>query len=284
MKFILGIIVVLGCVVGGFVLENGKLIILAQPVELLIIFGAAVGAFIIANPPSNIKKVIKYLGKVIGGKRNTKEDFLELLTILYNLFKLDKTKGTLQLESHVDNPESSSIFSRYPNFLANQVATDFLCDTIRAVTMGITNAHLIDDLMDEELATFKKETSDIFSAVETMADGMPALGIVAAVLGVINTMGAINEPPETLGHLIGVALVGTFLGVLLAYGFIAPIGNAMKKVTIDEKSYLECIKVGINAHLSGCAPAISVEFARKSIFLDVRPTFKELDSTINNIN
>lgn len=283
MMFFIGVAWIFLCVLGSFVMEHGKLSVLCQPFELLIIFGSAIGALIIANPMSNIKKILNYLGRVVSGSHYSREEYIDLLHMMYEFFKLDKQKGTLQLEPHVENPDSSSIFTKYPKFLSNKVALPFFCDTIRTITMGITNPHQIEDMMETELETFGKETGDIYSAVETMADGLPALGIVAAVLGVIKTMGAINEPPDILGGMIGSALVGTFLGVLLAYGFIAPIANFMKKIAHDDKRFLECMKVGIIAHLNGCAPAVSVEFARKNIFLNIRPTFTELDAVINNV-
>lgn len=284
MLFIIGTIVIIICVIGSFAIMGGHLEVLNQPYELAIIFGSACGALIISNPFSNIKKVLGALKEMLACKMNTKESFIELLSVLYVVCKFSKSKGNIKLESHADNPEESAIFTEYPGFLAKKEAVQLLCDALRVIIIGITNPHQIEELMEEEISTFSKECSEISGAVEAMADGLPALGIVAAVLGVIKTMGHINDAPEILGGLIGSALVGTFLGVLLAYGFVAPIANIIKKLHNDRKRYLECIKTAVIAHLSGCAPAISIEFARKTIFADIRPTFQELDPILNSLS
>jgi len=284
MLFIIGTVTVLVCVIGSFAIMGGHVEVLNQPFELVIIFGSACGALIISNPMSNIVKVLGALKEMIACKMNTKESFTELLSVLYVVCKFSKAKGNIKLEPHVDDPDTSAIFTAYPGFLEKKEAVQLLCDALRVVIIGINNPHQIEELMEEEITTFGKECADISGAVEAMADGLPALGIVAAVLGVIKTMGAISEPPEVLGHHIGCALVGTFLGVLLAYGFIAPIANIIKKIHNDRKRYLECIKTAVIAHLSGCAPAISIEFARKTIFANVRPSFQELDQILNSLS
>jgi chemotaxis protein MotA len=189
----------------------------------------------------------------------------------------------IALEQHVENPTESKLFQQFPNFGKNKEAMVFLCDYLRLLTMGTENPHEVETLMDEEIETHHHEHEQVVSAVQNIADGLPALGIVAAVLGVIKTMGSITEPPEILGKLIGGALVGTFLGVLLAYGMVGPMGNALKATFDAEGKYLQCIKAGLLAHLQGYAPAIAVEFARKALLSDVRPTFYEVEEATSKV-
>ncbi len=214
------------------------------------------------------------------GPAYSKESYIELLGLLYQVFKLAKTKGNLVLEQHIENPGESSLFQQFPNFSQNETALRFLCDYLRMLTLGAENPMELETLMDEEIETHHHEHTAIASALQTMADGMPALGIVAAVLGVIKTMGAISEPPEVLGKLIGGALVGTFLGVWLSYGFIAPVASKARATFEAETKYLQCIKAGLLAHLHGSAPAVSVEFARKALLSHDRPTFYELEEAV----
>lgn len=282
MLLVVGSIVVLACVLGGYMLAGGHMIVLFQPFEFLIIGGAAVGAFIIGNPKTVLSKVGGGIGKVIRGPQYTKEDYLELLSLLYIIFKMAKTKGMLTLESHVENPEESTLFAMFPKFLHNHHALVFLCDYMRLLILGTDNAHEVESLMDEELETHHAEDHAVSGALQTMADGMPALGIVAAVLGVIHTMGSITEPPEVLGHLIGGALVGTFLGVAMSYGFVGPVANSLKAVQDAESKYLTCIKAGLLAYMQGYAPAVAVEFARKALLSDVRPTFIEVEEAVQS--
>jgi len=277
MFLIIGVVVVFVCVLGGFVAMGGHLAVLMQPFEFVIIAGSSLGAFIIANPKSVIGGAAKSLGTAMKGPRYSKDDYLELLSMLYQMFKLARTKGLLQLESHIENPEGSELFAQYPSFLANHHAVSFLCDYVRLITLGSENPHELEALMDEEIETHHHEHSQISSAIQTMADGMPALGIVAAVLGVIKTMGSITEPPEVLGHLIGGALVGTFLGVFLSYGLIAPVASILKQTYDAETKYFICIKAGLLSFMAGYAPAIAVEFARKALITTVRPTFTEVE-------
>lgn len=277
MFVIIGWVVVIGCVLGGYVAMGGKIAVLIQPFELVIIGGAAVGAFITGNPKWVLGKAGKGVGAAMKGPIHKKEDYLELLSMMYATFKLAKTKGNLALEAHVENPHESDLFAHFPKFQGDHHAVEFFCDYLRMLTMGSENAHEIEALMDEELDTHHHEDETVSSAIQGMADGLPALGIVAAVLGVIKTMGSITEPPEILGKLIGGALVGTFLGVLLAYGFVAPLAGAMKGAQEANSKYFTCMKAGILAHMQGYAPAVSVEFARKTLMSSVRPTFAELE-------
>jgi chemotaxis protein MotA len=280
MFLIIGSVVVLACVFGGYMAGGGHMIVLFQPFEVLIIVGAATGAFIIANSPAVLKKTFASVLGLLKGPRYNKASYVELLSLLYQIFKLSKTKGMLALEGHVEKPEESALFAQFPNFAKDHHAMVFLCDYLRMLTLGTDNSHEVESIIDEELETHHKEQHVISDAVQTMADGMPALGIVAAVLGVIHTMGSITEPPEVLGHLIGGALVGTFMGVLLSYGFVAPTATALKNRFDAEAKYLQCIRSGLLAHMQGYPPAVSVEFARKALLSEVRPTFYEVEEAV----
>jgi chemotaxis protein MotA len=280
MFLIIGSVVVIACVIGGYVLNGGHLAVLFQPFEILIIVGAAVGAFITSNRKPVLSATITAITGLLKAERYDKEAYLELLSLLYSVFKLAKTKGALALEQHVENPNESTLFQRFPKFFSDHHAVVFLCDYLRLLTLGTDNHHEMETLMDEDIETFHEEHVAVASAVQTMADGLPALGIVAAVLGVIHTMGSITEPPAVLGHLIGGALVGTFMGVLLSYGFVGPIGAAIKARGDAEQRYFLCIKAGILAYMQGYAPSVAVEFARKSLNTDVRPTFYEVEEAV----
>ncbi len=281
MLFPIGIIVVIGCVITGYVMHHGKLSVLWQPNEFIIIIGASIGAFLITNSKPVIKGVLSSLKNLMKGNPYAKADYIELLSMLFAVLKLAKTKGMLELESHIENPHESQLLSQYPKFAHDHHAVDFFCDYMRMLTMGIDNHYAMEDLMNAELEVHHHESHEIAHAVTLMGDGMPALGIVAAVLGVITTMGSITEPPEVLGGLIGAALVGTFAGVLLSYGFISPMGAFLTKFGHEQGKYLECMKVAIIAHMQGNAPQISIEFARKIIPSPFRPTFKEVEEAIN---
>lgn len=263
---------------------GGHLAVLWQPFEFVIIFGAAVGAYIITNPKSIRKRVLKDIKGLMAKPKYGKADFVELLSMQYLIFKLAKTKGMLALEQHIENPEESAIFTQFPGFLHDHHAVEFFCDYLRLVSLGSDKPYEIEALMDEELEVHHKEDHAVSHSVQQMADGMPALGIVAAVLGVIKTMGAITEPPEVLGHLIGGALVGTFLGVFLSYGYCAPFAGSLQNKFDFEAKYLQCLKIGLVAHLHGYAPSISVEYARKGLPSDVRPTFAELEEATGSLS
>ena len=283
MLFIVGTLVVIGCVIGGYVMHHGKLEVLWQPNEVIIIFGAAVGSFLITNHGKVVKKVLKSLKYLLKGSPYKKKDYIDLLTMLYVVFKTLKSKGMLEIEQHLEDPEKSSIFSQYPKFLKNHHAVHFFCDYLRLMTMGMEDYYQLEELMQRDLETHHKETEFVSSSLVLMGDAMPALGIVAAVLGVITTMQSITEPPEILGGLIGAALVGTFLGVLLSYGFIAPMGRNIGAYYEDEGKYVEIIKIALLAHIKGNAPVVSVEFARNSINSYEKPTFQEVEAAINAV-
>lgn len=283
MFFIIGTVVVVASVIGGYMGGGGHLGVLWQPFEVLIIAGAAVGSFVIGSPKTVLQATAKSLPLLLKGSRHTKKSYLELLSLLYSVFKLAKTKGDLALESHVERPDESPLFAKFPNFSKDHHTRDFLCDYLRLLTLGTNNAHELESVIDEEIEQHHAELHAVSNGFITMADGMPALGIVAAVLGVIHTMGAITEPPEVLGHLIGAALVGTFMGVLLSYGFVAPMGRNLETTFDAETKYLQAIKAALLAHMQGYAPQISIEFARKILPNDVRPTFQEVEDTVTNL-
>jgi len=285
MKFI-GLAVVVVCVFLGYTLGGGHMAVIleALPFEGMTILGAAIGGFIIANPGHLIKQTMKNVGTALKKpEAYTKDDYVELLCALFSLFKLVRTKGWLAVESHIEQPEESELFKRFPGLHANHHAITFLCDYMRIISLGNENPFQIDALMDEEIETLTHHAMGPSHAVQTMADGIPALGIVAAVLGVIKTMGSITEPPEVLGRMIGGALVGTFLGVFLSYGYVGPIAGALGARGSSEILYFRCMKVCIIAYLNGAAPQVAVEFARKFLPHDVQPGFNELEEKLNEL-
>ncbi len=277
MRLIIGALIVIGCVVGGYAANGGHLAVLFQPFEAVIILGAAAGAFVIGNTGPVLKQSLGIFGTLFRGPRYTKEDHVELLGVQFTLFKLVQSKGILGLEPHIENPHESEIFARFPKFAASHHAVEFMCDYLRMITLGTNNVHEMEALMEEELETHHQERERLVAAIQALADGTPALGIVAAVLGVIHTMGSISEPPEILGHLIGAALVGTFLGVFMAYGFFGPMAQGLRNIYDVEAKYFLSMKTGLLAHMSGYMPVMAIEFARKSLMSEVRPSFAEID-------
>jgi len=282
---IVGFLVVIVCVFGGYTLAGGHMapILKSAPFELLIIMGAAIGAFIIGNTSHTIKATLGGMGCLTKPEAHDKDSYLELLSVLYMIFKLARTKGWLALETHIENPEDSSLFKQFPSFSANHHVMTFLTDYLRIISLGNDKVHEIEALLDEEIETIETERMHPAHAVQTMADGIPALGIVAAVLGVIKTMGAITEPPEILGKMIGGALVGTFLGVFLAYGFVGPIATALGVRGQSEVLYYRAIKISLIAFLNGSAPQVAVDFARKFLPHHLQPTFLELEEKLNEL-
>ncbi len=283
MRLIVGTIIVFLCVFGSYAAMGGHLEVLWQPFEFVIILGAAIGAFVIGNPGPVLKAVPSMFGTIFKGPKYKREAYVELLGMQFSLYKLVKQKGLLAIEQHIENPHESSLFNAFPSFAHNHHAVEFVCDYMRMLTMGVNNVHEIDALMDEELETHHQEQERITTAMQSLADGTPALGIVAAVLGVIKTMGAIKEPPEVLGHLIGGALVGTFFGVFVAYGFFAPMAASLKATFEAEAKYYISLKAGLLAHIAGQPPVMAVEFARKALMSDVRPSFSEVEAATANL-
>src|SRR3954469_13122799 len=257
MLVIVGTIIVFGAVAGGYLMAGGHFAVLFQPNEFVIILGAAIGAFIIGNTKTNLKAVGAGMKRALKGPTYKKQDYVELLSLLYQLFRLAKTKGMLALEQHVEKPDESTLFAQFPNVQKNHHAVEFLCDYLRMMTLGTENANEVETLIDAELEAHHAEQHNAAHAVQLMADGMPALGIVAAVLGVIHTMGSITEPPEVLGHLIGGALARTLPGGFLSYGVVGPTASAIKDRADTELKYFLCMKTCVLAFLQGAAPQVA---------------------------
>jgi chemotaxis protein MotA len=276
MLMIVGALVVLVAVAGGYVMEGGHLLVLNQPAEFFIIGGAALGALLISTPPIVVKRLLTQVtGLFKAGP--TKEDYLDLLSMLYQMFKLTQQSGVMALEAHCDDPEGSPIMSKYPRFLANHHAVSFLTDSIKVIILGGIASHDLEALMDEDLEVHHLEETKPFTTLSRISDSLPGLGIVAAVLGVVITMGAIDGPPGEIGHKVAAALVGTFLGILLCYGFVGPLAANLESVVERDARYLICMKTGLLAIYKGFAPTIAVEFARRVIPNQVRPAFDETE-------
>lgn len=275
---IIGFVVVIGAIMGGYLMEHGKIAVLIQPAELVIIGGAALGTLLIANPLPIIIKIVKGLLGVLKGSPYTKATYLDTLKMLYDLFMYARKNGVVKLEEDVENPEKSPVFSKYPKFLSNHHAMAFICDTLRMSISGGVPAFDLDQMMEMDMEVHHHETSVPVAALSTVADALPGLGIVAAVLGVVITMGALGGPPEEIGHKVAAALVGTFLGILLCYGFLGPLASNLTKMNDAETDYLRCLQKGVIAFSRGSAPVLAVEFARRSIPSETRPSFKELEA------
>lgn len=275
---IIGIVVVIGAVVGGYLMEHGQLMVLVQPAELVIIGGAALGTLLIANPLPVIMKVITGVLGVLKGSPYTKAHYLETLQMLNELFTHARKNGMVKLEEDVENPDTSQIFSKYPKFVGNHHAVHFVCDTLRMAISGGVQPFDLDQMMEMDMEIHHHEATVPVGALTTVADALPGLGIVAAVLGVVITMGALGGPPEEIGHKVAAALVGTFLGILLCYGFLGPLAGNLTKMNDSESDYLRCLRQGVIAFVKGCAPALAIEFARRSIPGEVRPSFKETEA------
>jgi chemotaxis protein MotA len=283
MRLIIGIVTVFACVFGGYAAMGGHLIVLWQPFEFVIVLGAALGAYVIGNSGVVLKQTASVFRSLFKGPKYNKAAYIELLGMQFSLYKLVQAKGILALEQHIENPSESTLFARFPTFANNHHAVEFVCDYLRMVTLGSNNVHEMEALMDEELETHHQERERLVNALQSLADATPALGIVAAVLGVIKTMGAISEPPEVLGHLIGGALVGTFFGVFVAYGFFGPFAQSLRNTYEAESKYFLSLKVGLLAHISGQVPVMAIEFARKALMSEDRPSFAEIDEATANL-
>lgn len=282
---IIGLVLLFGLVFGSYIMSGGNMgvIIEAAPHELMAIGGAGVASFLIGNSMTTIKGVGGGFGKAFGGPKWKASDYRDLLSLLFLLTKTMKSKGVIALESHIENPHESSIFSRFPKIEKDHFATDFICDTLRMMTMNLEDPHQVEDAMEKQLEKHHHEALMPSHAIQNLADALPALGIVAAVLGVIKTMGAITEPPEVLGEMIGGALVGTFLGVFMAYGIVAPLANRMKEVVDEEGAFYRIIQAVLVAHLHGNAAQISVEIGRGNVPSEAQPSFLELEEALSAI-
>ena len=282
---IIGIVVLFGMVFGSYLISGGNMapIIHAAPHELMAIGGSGVAAFLISNSMTTIKATGGGFGKVFAGPKWKTSDYRDLLSLLYMLTKTMKSKGVIALESHIERPAESTIFSQYPKLAKDHFAIDFICDTLRMMTMNLEDPHQVEDAMEKQLEKHHHEALAPPHALQNMADALPALGIVAAVLGVIKTMGSITEPPEVLGGMIGGALVGTFLGVFLAYGIVGPMAARLKAICEEEALFYHVIRDILVAHLHGNSAQVSVEIGRGSVPSSAQPSFVELEEALNNI-
>lgn len=280
MLVIIGYVVVLASVFGGFALGGGHLASLLQPVELLMIGGAAAGAFVVGNNGKSIKATLKALPSLFKGSKYNKALYMELMALQYELLSKVRKEGLMSIEGDVEKPEESPIFSKYPNILADHHVVEFMTDYLRLMVSGNMDAFQIENLMDNEIETHHHEGEVPAHCIAKLGDGMPAFGIVAAVMGVVHTMASVGLPPAELGILIANALVGTFLGILLAYGFVGPLASLLEQKLHESSKMYQCIKVTLLASLNGYAPALAVEFGRKVLFSTERPTFSELEEHV----
>jgi len=277
----IGFLGVLGAVVGGYIMAHGNLSVLFQPAEFIIIFGAATGALVISSPKHVLIGVIKGAIKTItGGGGYSKKDYMEALLLITEIFTKIRKEGLISIEQDVEEPQNSPIFSKYPKFMKNHHALGLLTDTLRTVMTTTVSPYELESILDSELETLHETESAPAKNLTNIAESLPGLGIVAAVLGVVITMGKIKEPPDVLGHSIGAALVGTFLGVLMCYGFVGPLARRLEASVNEEKEYLQVIKAALVSFVGGAAPQIAVEFARRGIPPHLRPSFHELEEEI----
>jgi chemotaxis protein MotA len=273
-------VVVLGAVFGGFAMSGGHLAALWQPLEVLMIGGAAIGAFFVGNDMKSVKATFKALPSVLKGSRYTKDLYLELMSLLSEILNKVRKEGLMSIEGDVDDPEQSPLFSKYPGIMADHHIVEFMTDYLRLMVSGNMDAFQIENLMDNEIETHHHEGEVPAHCIAKLGDGLPAFGIVAAVMGVVHTMESVGLPPAELGILIAHALVGTFLGILLAYGFIGPLSGLLEQKLHESSKMFQCVKVTLLASLNGYAPAVATEFGRKVLFSTERPSFKELEEHI----
>lgn len=276
---IIGILVVIGAVIGGYLMEHGKLGVLVQPAELVIIGGAALGTLLMANPPHLLSKIFKGLLGVFGSSRFNQQLYLETMKMFYDLFNHARKNGLMALEADVEDPAKSQIFSKYPKFVKDHHALHFVCDSLRMAVTGAVTPMDIDQMMETDLDVHHHHEAQTVSSLSTVADALPGLGIVAAVLGVVITMGALGGPPEEIGHKVAAALVGTFLGILLCYGLLGPLAAAMSKRNEEEGAYMAVIRTVLTSFIKGTTPLLALEIGRRAIPGHVRPSFKDLEKT-----
>ncbi|MDP1929725.1 MAG: flagellar motor stator protein MotA [Thiobacillus sp.] len=280
MLVIVGYIVVVLSVFGGFALAGGHLAALFQPLELLMIGGGAGGAFLVGNNGKAIKSTLKALPTIFKGSKYSKALYMDMLALLYEMLTKIRKEGLMSVESDVDSPENSPLFTKYPTIMADHHIVEFLTDYLRLMVSGSMNAFEIENLMDNEIETHHHEGEMPVHVVAKLGDGLPAFGIVAAVMGVVHTMESVHLPPAELGILIAHALVGTFLGILLAYGFVGPLSGLLEQKLHESTKMFQCVKVTLLASINGYAPAIAVEFGRKVLFSTERPSFSELEEHV----
>jgi chemotaxis protein MotA len=280
MFVVIGWLVVLGAVIGSFIFEGGHILSLLQPFELMCIFGAALGAFVVSNPPKVIKAVLKALPTCFASKTYNKEKYLQLIALLFELLQKGRMSGILALETEINDLDESPTFGKYPTVKADHHLCEFMVDYIRMMVSGNVNVLEVQELMDAELETHHAEQSVPAAAIQKMADALPAYGIVAAVMGVVHTMGSVGQPPKILGEMVAAALVGTFLGILLGYGFVGPLSSILEANALENAKPFECVKEVLLASMSGYSPTMAVEFGRKVLFSVDRPSFQELEDMV----
>ena len=277
MAVIIGILIVVGAIFGGFVLEGGHLGPLFQPYELLMIAGGALGAFVITNDGKSRQATLKAIPTLLQSEKHSSALYMDLLSLLFDILSKVRKEGLMSIEGDIDAPDESSVFTKYPAILKDHHLTEFMCDYFRLLVSGNMDAYQIENLMDNEIEVHHQDGELAVHAMNKVADGLPAFGIVAAVMGVVHTMGSVGIPPSELGNLIAAALVGTFLGILLAYGVFSPLAGLLDRKLQESTKVYQCIKVTMIAGMNGYAPALAVEFGRKVVSASQRPTFKELD-------
>jgi chemotaxis protein MotA len=276
---IIGIVVVFGAVLSGFLMEKGPLAVLMQPSELVIIGGAALGTMLIANPIHVLKKIISDLVRVIGGSKYSKKTYLETLKMMFDLFNKARKEGLVAIESDVEDPGKSPLFSKFPAFIKDHHVRDFVCDTMRMAITGGASTFDVDQMMELDMEVHHAGAAQPASALATVADSLPGMGIVAAVLGVVVTMSALGGPPEEIGHKVASALVGTFLGILLCYGMVGPLAANLTKLNDDEHAYYHVLRVVMLSFIKGMSPMLAIEMARRAIPEHVRPSFQEVEKS-----
>ena len=280
MFVLIGLAIVVGSILAGYTMHGGKVGALMQYTEFIIIGGSALGSVVIGYTHKAAIQVATTCISLLKGNPYKKNTFLELLRLMYDLFLMSRKDGLMALEQHIENPHESEIFKQYPTFLANHHAVDLLCDTLKLVTMGGTTVYDLSDMMDMDLEAQHEEAMKVANVLTNVGDSMPGFGIVAAVLGVVITMQAIGGPPEQIGEKVGAALVGTFLGVLLAYGIVNPLAKACEGIVHTESQYMACIKNAVVAFARGDVPLVCVEFARRNIEPELRPGFAEMEDVV----
>ncbi len=280
---IIGLVIVFGAVLGGYTMANGPMHVLNQPAEFVIIGGAALGTMLIKAPGPMRMQVLKAIGNAFRSFAPAKADYVELLKMQYNVFQFMRKNGAVALDEHVQEMEKSAIFSKYPSFLKRHHAVEFFRDALKQIVNGTATAEELDVMLDAELETHHEETAAPINVITNTADALPGLGIVAAVLGIVITMGHLDAGPEEIGHHIGAALIGTFLGILLCYGLLQPLAMNVEAQEATAARYMRCIKEGVVAALRGASPIVAVEFARKAIYSSVRPTSDEVDEACRSV-
>jgi chemotaxis protein MotA len=282
MFVIIGWAIALGCVFGVYIVHGGNIgvVLKALPFEMTSIMGAALGAFVVNNQPKVLKATLAGLGTCFKGSKYSKARYLELLSLLYDILQKTRKEGLMSVEKDIEDPHNSPLFKKYATVGRDHHVTEFVTDYLRMMVSGNLNAHEIETLMDNEIDTHHHEAHQATAAIQRLAGGLPAFGIVAAVLGVVNTMGSVGQPPAVLGAMIGSALVGTFLGILLAYGIFEPLGGLLEQKQDEDTKQLQCIKTTLLASMQGYAPQIAIEFGRKVLYSTERPQFAELESHV----